>query len=134
MLPSNPPPPTHPPNKRRVIKDSRTISESHYHVFKRYFGFLCYNALFVFIVTTSIMETVRAPLPGVWRGSSLSVRPSIYPSMRACMARDGDGGGLYTCMAAGRAGEAEPPVDPDQSPPNTAPPHHPTTLTGEARI
>jgi hypothetical protein len=48
-----------------VIKDSRTISESHYHVFKRYFGFLCYNALFVFIVTTSIMETVR-PLRGAF--------------------------------------------------------------------
>ena len=45
---------------RRVIKDSRTISESHYHIYKRYFGFLCYNALFVFIVTVSIFETVRA--------------------------------------------------------------------------
>lgn len=45
---------------RRLIKDSRTVSESHYHIYKRYFGFLCYNALFVFIVTTSIMETVRA--------------------------------------------------------------------------
>ena len=43
-----------------MIKDSRTISESHYHIYKRYFGFLCYNALFVFIVTVSIFETVRA--------------------------------------------------------------------------
>lgn len=51
---------THVRTHRRVIKDSRTISESHYHIYKRYFGFLCYNALFVFIVTVSIFETVRA--------------------------------------------------------------------------
>lgn len=44
---------------RRVIKDSRTISESHYHVFKRYFGFLFYNALVIFMVTTSVVETVK---------------------------------------------------------------------------
>lgn len=43
----------------RVIKDSRTISEAHYHVFKRYFGFLFYNALVIFMVTTSVVETVK---------------------------------------------------------------------------
>lgn len=57
---------------RRVIKDSRTESESHYHIYKRYFGFLCYNALFVFIVTTSIMETVGpCPCPRVAFGSAM---------------------------------------------------------------
>lgn len=30
---------------------------------RRYFGFLCYNALFVFIVSGTIFETVRATLP-----------------------------------------------------------------------
>ncbi len=44
---------------RRVIRDSRTISESHYHVYKRYFGFLFYNALVIFMVTTSVVETVK---------------------------------------------------------------------------
>ena len=58
---------------RRLIKDSRTVSESHYHIYKRYFGFLCYNALFVFIVTTSIMETVRRCVHACSRFFSLAL-------------------------------------------------------------
>jgi hypothetical protein len=44
---------------RAVIRDSRTISESHSLIYQRYFGFLFYNALLVFVVTQGVYETIK---------------------------------------------------------------------------
>lgn len=42
-----------------MIRDSRTISESHSLIYQRYFGFLFYNALLVFVVTQGVYETIK---------------------------------------------------------------------------
>jgi hypothetical protein len=41
-----------------VLRDSRTVSQAHYNIFKRYFGFLFYNALWVFVISSGIYETI----------------------------------------------------------------------------
>lgn len=41
------------------MRDARTISETHYLVFKRYFAFLFYNALVVMVLTTGVVETLK---------------------------------------------------------------------------